>query len=109
MKRKIFNCKIRKGDEVIVQTGKDKGKTGRVQNIFPTKSLAIVSGINISFKHVKPSQGKEGGVLKKEMPIHVSNLSFLDPKLSKGCKIGFKYLENGDKVRYSKLSGDNIK
>ena len=104
----MVDLKIRKGDEVIIQTGKDKGKRGKVINVFPKTSLAVVSGINIALKHVKPTQEKDGGIHKKEKPIHISNLSIVDPKLNKVCKIGFKYLDNGDKVRYSKLSGENI-
>ena len=108
MIKNLFSFKIKKGDLVSVQIGKDKGKSGKVLNIFPQKSLALVSGVNISFKHTKPSQSNEGGINKKEMPIHISNLSLIDPKLNKPCKVGYKLLDNGDKARYSKLSGECI-
>jgi large subunit ribosomal protein L24 len=108
MIKNLFSFKIKKGDIVSVQVGKDKGKTGKVLNIYPYRSLALVSGVNISFKHVKPTQSSEGGINKKEMPIHISNLSLMDPKVNKPCKVGFKFLDNGNKVRYSKLSGEFI-
>jgi large subunit ribosomal protein L24 len=104
-----FKYKIRKGDKVIVTTGKDKGKRGKVTIVYPSKALALVSGINIVLRHVKPTQHSEGGILKKEKPIHISNLAILDPTLDKPTKVGFKILESGEKVRYSKLSGEIIK
>jgi large subunit ribosomal protein L24 len=101
--------KVRTGDTVIVVAGKDKGKKGQIIKMYPSKSIALVRGINVVSKHTKPTQEKEGGIIKKESPIHISNLAILDPKLDKPTKVGFKFLEDGVKVRYAKLSGEIIK
>tara|TARA_B100000900_G_C20536576_1_gene698648 strand:- start:669 stop:986 length:318 start_codon:yes stop_codon:yes gene_type:complete len=102
------NFKIKKGDEVIVLTGKDKGKTGKIVKMFPKKMKAIVSELNKVKKNQKPDNNQPGGIVDKEMPIHISNLSFYDPELKKGIKIGFKFIENR-KVRINKSSGKEIK
>ena len=99
--------KLKKGDEVIVLTGKDKGKTGKIVKMIPKKMKAIVSEINKFKKNQKPDNNQPGGIIEKEMPIHLSNLSFYDPQLKKGIKIGFK-INNNKKVRISKLSGKEI-
>ncbi|MDX2050474.1 MAG: 50S ribosomal protein L24 [Rickettsiaceae bacterium] len=104
----MIKLKIKKGDQVIVCTGKDKGHTGQVIKVIPKKNKAVVSGANIVKKHTKPSKQSEGGIISKEMPIHISNLSILDPKLGKATKIGYKKLEDGTKVRFAKLSGELI-
>ena len=96
--------KIKKGDEVIVLTGKDKGKTGKIVKMFPKKMKAIVSELNKVKKNQKPDNNQPGGIVDKEMPIHISNLSFYDPELKKGIKIGYKFIENR-KVRIDKSSG----
>jgi large subunit ribosomal protein L24 len=106
--RKI-KYKIRSGDQVIVISGKDKDKKGRVIKIYPSEGLALVNGVNIVSRHTKPTQDSEGGILKKEKPIAISNLAILDPKFNKPTKVGFKFLEDGKKVRYCKLSGEIIK
>ena len=100
--------KIKKGDEVIVLTGKDKGKTGKIVKMFPKKMKAIVSELNKVKKNQKPDNNQPGGIVDKEMPIHISNLSFYDPELKKGIKIGYKSIENR-KVRINKSSGKEIK
>ena len=100
--------KIKKGDEVIVLTGKDKGKTGKIVKMFPKKMKAIVSELNKVKKNQKPDNNQPGGIVDKEMPIHISNLSFYDPELKKGIKIGYKFIENR-KVRIDKSSGKEIK
>ncbi len=100
--------KIKKGDEVIVLTGKDKGKTGKIVKMFPKKMKAIVSELNKVKKNQKPDNNQPGGIVDKEMPIHISNLSFYDPELKKGIKIGYKFIENR-KVRINKSSGKEIK
>jgi len=100
--------KIKKGDEVIVLTGKDKGKTGKIVKMFPKKMKAIVSELNKVKKNQKPDNNQPGGIVDKEMPIHISNLSFYDPELKKGIKIGYKLVENR-KVRINKSSGKEIK
>jgi len=95
-------------DEVIVLTGKDKGKTGKIVKMFPKKMKAIVSELNKVKKNQKPDNNQPGGIVDKEMPIHISNLSFYDPELKKGIKIGYKFIEN-KKVRINKSSGKEIK
>ena len=100
----MIKLKIKKGDKVVVTTGKDKGKDGQVLTVFPKDSKLIVSGINLVKKHTKPSRDSEGGIVSKEMPIHISNVAILDPKLNKPTKIGFKINEDGSKVRFAKAS-----
>ena len=100
--------KLKKGDEVIVLTGKDKGKTGKIVKMIPSKMKAIVSEINRVKKNQKPDNNQPGGIIDKEMPIHISNLSFYDPVLKKGIKIGFKINNNNKKVRIIKSSGKEI-
>ena len=99
--------KLKKGDEVIVLTGKDKGKTGKIIKMVPKQMKAIVSEINKVKKNQKPDNNQTGGIIDKEMPIHISNLSFYDPELKKGIRIGYK-LDNNKKVRVNKSSGKEI-
>ena len=99
--------KLKKGDEVIVLTGKDKGKTGKIIKMIPKLSKAIVSDINKVKKHQKPDNNQPGGIIDKEMPIHISNLSFYDPELKKGVRIGIK-LNDNKKTRINKHSGKAI-
>ena len=99
--------KLKKGDEVIVITGKDKGKTGKIVKMLPKDMKAIVSEINRVKKNQKPDNNQPGGIIDKEMPIHLSNLLFYDPELKKGIRIGYKINEN-KKIRINKLSGKEI-
>jgi len=99
--------KLRKGDEVIVLSGKDKGKTGKIIKVLPKKDKAIVSDINKVKKNQKPDNNQPGGIIDKEMPIHISNLSFFDPNTKKGIKIGYKILKD-KKVRINRSSGKEI-
>ena len=100
---------IKKGDTVYVNAGNDKGKTGKVLSVNPDKDRAIVEGINIVSKHTKPnSKQPQGGIIKQEASIHISNLNLIDPKSGKPTRVGYK-LEDGKKVRYSKKSGEEIK
>tara|TARA_B100001057_G_scaffold67949_3_gene61711 strand:- start:2753 stop:3067 length:315 start_codon:yes stop_codon:yes gene_type:complete len=99
--------KLKKGDEVIVLTGKDKGKTGKILKMIPKKMKAIVSEINRVKKNQKPDNNQPGGIIEKEMPIHISNLSFYDSELKKGIKVGFK-INNNKKTRFNKSSGKEI-
>tara|TARA_Y200000002_G_C22223428_1_gene472530 strand:+ start:235 stop:549 length:315 start_codon:yes stop_codon:yes gene_type:complete len=99
--------KLKKGDEVIVLAGKDKGKTGKIVKMFPGDNKAIVSEINRVKKNQKPDNNQPGGIIDKEMPIHISNLSFYDAELKKPVKIGYK-LNNDKKIRINKLSGKEI-
>ena len=100
--------KIIKGDKVIVVTGKDKGKTGEVIQIFTKSHKALVSGINMSIKHTKQSEKNAGGRIPKEAQIHISNLALMDPKSNIATKVGFK-LVDGKKIRFAKKSGELIK
>ena len=105
MKNKI---KLKKGDEVIVITGKDKGKTGKITKIQPIKSRAIVAGINKFKKHQKPDNNQAGGIIEKEMPIHISNLAYYDSKNKKGVRIGIKFSDKGKKIRFNKQTQKEI-
>ena len=101
---------IKKGDTVIVNAGDDRGKQGRVVRVLVDKNKAVVEGVNVVSKSTKPSaKHPQGGIVKMEAPIHVSNLSLIDPKSGKATRIGRRVNENGVKVRYSKKSGEEIK
>lgn len=99
--------KIKKNDKVQVITGKDKGKTGIVKQVLFKSNQLVIEGINLSTKHKKPSQVDQGGLVKKEMPIHYSNVMVLDGD-SKVSKIGFKFLEDGTKIRFFKSNNENM-
>ena len=101
---------IKKGDIVFVNAGDDKGKTGRVMQVLVKASRAIGEGVNIVSKHTKPSaKNPQGGIEKKEAPIHISNLNVVDPQSGKATRIGRRLNEKGALVRYSKKSGEEIK
>jgi ribosomal protein L24, bacterial/organelle len=101
---------IKKGDMVYVNAGEDKGKTGRVLKVDIEKQRAIVEGVNMMSKSAKPSaKHPQGGIVKQEAPIHISNLNVLDPKSNKPTRIGRRMGENGKLIRYSKSSGEEIK
>ena len=101
---------IKKDDTVYVNAGDDRGKTGRVLQVFPAKNRAIVEGVNIITKATKPTaKYPQGGLIKVEAPIHVSNLNLIDPKSGKPTRIGTKKNDKGRKVRISKRSGEEIK
>lgn len=100
---------VKKEDTVIVITGKDKGKKGRVIAAFPRQNRVIVEGINMVKKHSKPSQANpQGGIIEQEAPIHVSNVMLVDPKSGEPTRVGYKVLDNGKKVRVAKKSGEVI-
>ena len=106
-----MSAKIKKGDSVIVLSGKDKGKTGKILKIIkgkdkPTK--AIVEGANIVKKHTKQSATQKGGIESIEMPMHICKLSLIDPKTTKASRVGFKLLKDGKKVRFFKKSGETL-
>ena len=103
-----MSMKIKKGDKVIVITGKDKGKTGEVTKAMPKENKVIVAGINLVKRHQKPSQENAGGIVSKEMPIHVSNVALVDPKSGKATRVAMRVEEGGRKVRVAKRSGDVI-
>ena len=100
--------KLKKGDNVLVITGKDKGKSGSILSIIPKKNRAIVKGVNIVKKHQKPDNNQAGGIIEKEMPIHISNLAFYDTSLKKGVRVGFKFDQKNKKIRINKNSGKTI-
>ena len=101
---------IRKGDEVIVLAGDDRGRKGKVLKVLVTKQRALVEGVNMVSKSMKPSaKNPQGGIVKQEAPIHVSNLSLIDPKSGKATRVGMKKTDDGKKVRVAKKSGEVIK
>lgn len=101
---------IKKGDLVQVNAGEDKGKQGKVLEVLPEKERAIVEGINIISKHTKPNAAyPQGGIIKKEAPIHISNLNVIDPKTGKPTRVGRKVSESGKIERYAKKSGEILK
>ncbi len=100
---------IKKGDTVYVNAGNDKGKTGKVLSVDPSKDRAVVEGINMVSKHTKPnSKQPQGGIIKQESGIHISNLNLIDPKTQKPTRVGYK-VEGDKKIRYAKKSGEEIK
>lgn len=103
-----MKLRLKKGDKVIVTTGKDKGKTGEITTVFPKESKVIVRGVNMVKRHTKPSQESAGGIISKEMPIHVSNVALVDPKTGKATRIGYKVEKDGHKVRVAKKSGEVV-
>jgi large subunit ribosomal protein L24 len=101
-------AKIKKGDRVVVLTGRDSGRTGEVIQVMPRDEKALVRGVNVVKRHQKQSMNQEGGIISKEAPIHLSNLALADPKDGKPTRVGFRVLEDGRKVRFAKRSGDLI-
>lgn len=101
---------IKKNDTVVVLAGEDKGKTGKVLKVLVEKNRALVEGVNMVSKSTKPSaKNPQGGIVKQEAPIHISNLSLVDPKSGKPTRVGIKVTEDGKKVRIAKKSGEEIK
>ena len=101
---------IKKNDTVVVLAGEDKGKTGKVLKVLVEKNRALVEGVNMVSKSTKPSaKNPQGGSVKQEAPIHISNLSLIDPKSGKATRVGIKVTEDGKKVRIAKKSGEEIK
>ncbi len=101
--------KIRKGDTVVVLTGKDKGKSGEVVQALPKEDRVVVRGVNMIKRHTRPTQFSQGGIVEKEAPLHVSNVAHVDPKDNKPTRVGFKTIGEGAearKVRYAKRSGE---
>jgi ribosomal protein L24, bacterial/organelle len=100
---------IKKGDMVYVNAGNDKGKTGKVLSVIVDKDRAVVEGVNVVSKHVKPNAKQpQGGIVKQEAGIHVSNLQLIDPASQKATRVGHKFVD-GKKIRYAKISGEEIK
>ncbi len=102
------SLKIKKGDRVVVLTGRDKGKRGEVISVMPKENRALVRGVNMVRRHQRQTASQEGGIISKEAPIQVSNLAIEDPSDGRPTRVGFKLLEDGRKVRFAKRSGEVI-
>jgi large subunit ribosomal protein L24 len=100
--------KIKKGDRVVVITGRDKGKSGEVLRVLREEARVVVQGINMVKRHTKPSAASTGGIVEKEAALHISNVAHVDPKTSKATRIGYKVLDGGRKVRVARKSGETI-
>ncbi len=101
-------ARIRKGDRVIVRTGRDKGKVGEVLRVIPKEERVVVQGVNVVTRHQRPNQLDPGGIKRFEAPIHVSNVSHVDPRDGKATRVGFQVDEHGRKTRIAKRSGESI-
>ncbi|MBV1830877.1 50S ribosomal protein L24 [Komagataeibacter sp. AV436] len=102
-------ARIKKGDQVLVTTGGSKGTRGEVVTVLPAANKAVVRGVAIAKRHTRPSRmGEQGGIVHKEMPVHLSNLKLIDPKSGDPTKVGFRVLEDGRKVRVAKATGEVI-
>ncbi len=104
----MASLKIKKGDHVIVLAGRDKGKHGEVVKMVPKENRVLVRGVNVVRRHQRQTASLEGGIISKEAPIHISNLALEDPKDGKPTRVGFKFLDDGTKVRFAKRSGEVI-
>jgi large subunit ribosomal protein L24 len=104
----MAKLKIRKGDRVKVITGRSKGKVGDVLRVLPAEQRVVVSGVNVIKRHTKPGRTDSGGIIEREAAVHVSNVALLDPKTDKPTRVGFKFLEDGRKVRIARASGETI-
>ncbi|MFP6749984.1 MAG: 50S ribosomal protein L24 [Alphaproteobacteria bacterium] len=100
--------KLKKGDDVIVVSGRDKGKTGSILRVLRADDRVLVDGVNMVKRHTRPSQTQPGGIIEKEASIHISNVALADPKDGTATRVGYKFLEDGRKVRFAKLSGEII-
>jgi len=100
--------KIKKGDTVIMLTGRDKGRSGEVLKVLPSENRVLVDGVNMVKKHRKPSPASAGGIESIAAPVHISNVAHKDPRSGKATRIGFRILEDGRKVRFAKASGEVI-
>ncbi len=100
--------KVKKGDRVIVTTGRDKGKKGEVLRVFPREDRVLVSGVNMVKRHQRQTQAQAGGIISKESPIQISNIAHVDPRTGGATRVGFKVLGDGRKVRFAKKSGEVI-
>ena len=104
----MAKLRIKKGDNVVVITGRDKGRTGEVLRVFPADRRVIVQGVNVAKRHTRPRMGDPGGIVEKELTIHISNVAHIDPRSRKPTRIGYKHLTDGRKVRFARRSGEVI-
>ena len=102
----MVKLKIKRGDNVVVISGRDKGKQGEVLRVFPAESRVIVQGVHIARRHTRQRMGDPGGIVEKELTIHVSNVAHIDPSSGKPTRVGYKMLEDGRKVRVARRSGE---
>jgi large subunit ribosomal protein L24 len=100
--------KIKKGDNVVVISGRDRGKQGEVLRVFPAESRLVVQGVHVAQRHTKQSMGNPGGIVQKELTIHISNVAHIDPSSGKPTRVGYKTLETGRKVRVARRSGEML-
>jgi large subunit ribosomal protein L24 len=100
--------KIKRDDNVVVISGRDKGKQGKVLRVFPAEQRAVVQGVHMARRHTAPRMGDPGGIVDKELTIHISNLAHIDPQTNKPTRIGYKLLDDGRKVRVARRSGEVI-
>ena len=100
--------KIKKGDRVVVLTGRDKGRQGEVLRVIPTEERVVVQGVNVAKRHQRPTQTSAGGIVEQEAPIHVSNVAHIDPKSDKPTRVGYRIEEGGRKIRIARRSGEAI-
>jgi large subunit ribosomal protein L24 len=101
-------ARIKKGDRVVVTTGRDKGKTGEVSRVIPKEDRVVVQGVNMVKRHQRQTQTQAGGIVEREASIHLSNVMIADPKSGEPTRVGFKTLDDGRKVRIAKRSGEQI-
>ncbi len=104
----MTKLKIKKGDNVVVISGRDKGRTGEVLRVFPTDQRVIVQGVNIARRHTRPRMGEPGGIVEKELTLHISNVAHVDPSSGKPTRGGYKFVGDGRKVRFARRSGEVI-
>ena len=104
----MAKLKIKKGDNVVVISGRDKGKTGEVLRVFPADQRLVVQGVHVARRHTRQSMGNPGGIVEKELTIHISNVAHIDPSSNKPTRVGYKFLEGGRKVRVARRSGEVI-
>ena|SRR5580692_5219689 len=102
----MAKLKIKKGDNVVVISGRDKGKQGEVLRVFPTESRLVVQGVHIARRHTRQRMGDPGGIVEKELTIHISNVAHVDPSSGKPTRVGYKMLNDGRKVRFARRSGE---
>jgi len=100
--------KLKKGDSVVVISGRDKGRRGGVLRVLPTENRVIVQGVHVARRHTKPQMGNPGGIVEKELTIHASNVAHIDPKSGKPTRVGYRMLDDGRKVRVARGSGEVI-
>ncbi|MDP6346058.1 MAG: 50S ribosomal protein L24 [Alphaproteobacteria bacterium] len=100
--------KLKKGDDVVVISGRDKGKTGSILRVYRDNDRVLIDGVNMIKRHTRPTSTQPGGIIEKEAPIHISNVALADPKDGTATRVGYRFLDDGRKVRFAKRSGEVI-